>query len=119
MNFWYQIVLNWRNFLFPQVEKEREKEVDDDEAEEEKKDEAMEDGDAPKVEDVGEDEDADKDKDKKKKKIKVLFDGLSTSDVGLSFFFAKCPWLLAGACTIKITDSLFTDFVVSWRVCSR
>jgi hypothetical protein len=79
------ICFKLRNFLFPQVEKEREKEVDDDEAEEEKKDEAMEDGDAPKVEDVGEDEDADKDKDKKKKKIKVLFDGLSTY-VGLSFF---------------------------------
>ena len=33
----------------------------------------MEDGDEPKVEDIGEDEDADKkDKDKKKKKIKVF-----------------------------------------------
>ena len=32
----------------------------------------MEDGDAPKVEDVGEDEDADKKADKKKKTIKVF-----------------------------------------------
>merc|ERR1711878_267690 len=49
------------------VEKERDKEVSDDEEEEEKKEEAKE-GDAPKVEDVGEDEDADKSGDKKKKK---------------------------------------------------
>merc|ERR1712213_221180 len=51
------------------VEKERDKEVSDDEAEDgaaEKKE--GEEGDAPKVEDVGEDEDADKEKDKKKKK---------------------------------------------------
>jgi molecular chaperone HtpG len=55
------------------VEKERDKEVSDDEAEEEKKEEKMEDGDAPKVEDVGEDEDADKKADKKKKTIKEKY----------------------------------------------
>merc|ERR1719392_654127 len=42
----------------PLVEKERDKEVSDDEEE----------GEEPKIEDVGEDEDADKEKDKKKKK---------------------------------------------------
>ncbi len=60
-----------------QVEKEREKEVSDDEAEPEvKEEEKIDDGEEPKVEDVGEDGDADKaptDTDKKKKKIKVIF----------------------------------------------
>merc|ERR1712088_1304237 len=51
------------------VEKERDKEVSDDEAEDEPAEKKEgEEGDAPKVEDVGEDEDADKEKDKKKKK---------------------------------------------------
>ena len=55
------------------VEKERDKEVSDDEAEDEAAEKKEgEEGDAPKVEDVGEDEDADKSGDKKKKKtIKV------------------------------------------------
>merc|ERR1712072_853856 len=51
------------------VEKERDKEVSDDEEEEEKKDE-KEEGDEPKIEDVGEDEDADKNK---KKTIKEKY----------------------------------------------
>merc|ERR1712213_77906 len=51
------------------VEKERDKEVSDDEAEDEAAEKKEgEEGEEPKIEDVGEDEDADKEKDKKKKK---------------------------------------------------
>ena len=67
------------------VEKERDKEVSDDEAEDEAAEKKEgEEGDAPKVEDVGEDEDADKSGDKKKKKtIKVRYSFISLSGVYL------------------------------------
>ena len=89
------------------VEKERDKEVSDDEAEDEAAEKKEgEEGDAPKVEDVGEDEDADKSGDKKKKKtIKVRTNSFIRSYLGPGYC-ALCHPVLNVKC-----DSICRKYV--------
>ncbi len=77
----------------------------------------MEEGDEPKVEDVGEDEDADKkDKDKKKKKIKVNFhlpplnessDRLLSTREQLDNSPVICPNLIILIISVRVQKDLF------------